>query len=632
MYASKNVTPGASRSGLWLRKVHRSRAALLGLGFIGAIFLVGLTGVLVLTQIDLGGWAADYVSARLNRRVGIESLHLTLRRSLTLDLQGFSLGNAVGGSKPEMAEIGHFAVDLDPWALLRGKLLVRRLQIDRLSVLLEHASDDVANWKFRTPARPTAASGRRGTLPTLLDAGLHSGEVDIRTSSGALIRLVLRDAAVRSAGDDQPVLVSADGAYNDFPATLQARTQSFAVLRDLAVPLATDLRITSGAHVLAFNGTMGDPLNVDGVVGQLSFESPDLGLLLSAFGLPMHADMPAAATAALTRTGDAWHFDTVHGNLAGDAFTGKVDLAEGKRREPDAVSTDIRFNTIDLKQILGRIGSAGPPGKVPEIQEKPGTLVDARLGVAGIRYGAIGITDFASHLTVAPGKVILDDTSFGVAGAKATVSAIADPAKIGSHVTAGAALSGFDVGALRSMLGAGPVGLSGRLDLRLAAESTGTTIMGAIEASRIDGVLSMTNGSVPREIIGLVSVDVARLFSREKGSARVNCLLGAAHLRNLAGSLAPMRLSTSAGTIAGFGQVDLRRDAIDVFIRTERKSTAFSALDIPLHISGHLGSPNVAPVLSASVRARLGAADKVADLPPQLESFARSNPCFRQAQ
>ena len=139
----------------------------------------------------------------------------------------------------------------------------------------------------------------------------------------------------------------------------------------------------------------------------------------------------------------------------------------------------------------------------------------------------------------------------------------------------------------------------------------------------------MNGGTVPRQLVEMASVDVRALFGGEKGSARITCLLAIADLHGLAGPVAPMRLVTSAGTIEGFGEIDLSRKSLDATIRSEPSTTSSVALDVPIRISGSFESPSVVPVAGTFDRARLLDASALRQLSPELQQSARAGPCLR---
>jgi hypothetical protein len=65
-------------------------------------------------------------------------------------------------------------------------------------------------------------------------------------------------------------------------------------------------------------------------------------------------------------------------------------------------------------------------------------------------------------------------------------------------------------------------------------------------------------------------------------------------------------------------------------IGTQRDTTDFFALDVPVRVHGPFADPDIALAdWSPASRSRLGAGDDVASLPPALAAFARANPCYQ---
>ena len=83
---------------------------------------------------DLGPFAARRASAAFGRPVSIGELRVAPGRWITVDLSGARLGNAAGGSRPAMAEIGRLTAQVDAVSLLRGgPVVVRRLAVEAVA-------------------------------------------------------------------------------------------------------------------------------------------------------------------------------------------------------------------------------------------------------------------------------------------------------------------------------------------------------------------------------------------------------------------------------------------------------------------------------------------------------------------
>ena len=109
----------------------------------------------------------------LGRDVSLESLRVSLDKSLRVELRGARLGNVPGGSKSDMVRLASLNAELDADPLMSGSVVVRRAEVDGLSLLLEHNARHQANWRFgqdraataARPRRPSRASSRGAARP-----------------------------------------------------------------------------------------------------------------------------------------------------------------------------------------------------------------------------------------------------------------------------------------------------------------------------------------------------------------------------------------------------------------------------------------------------------------------------------
>lgn len=601
---------------------------------VGTLAAVGAAAFLFVGRYDFGPFAAGRAGDALGRPVAVGGLRVSPGRWVTVDLTGARLDNAAGGSRPAMVEVGRLVAEVEAVSLLRGPVVVRRLEIDGLSVLLERTADGTPNWRFgpRVERGPTRAPADRSWFPTLLDARLLRGEVVFRTSSGAELRTLLDEAAWRTEGADRPVRLTAEGAYNGVPVRLGGDLRPVAELRDAAKPYGTDLRFASGDTTLGFKGTMTDPLNADGVRGELSLAAPTPGALMAVAGVSGEADASLALGGTLERSGDSWRLTGVAGALERSEITaGTLRLAEGARGEPDDAAVDLAFGRLDLNELLGtgRRGSRTDADVPLRVDRAPDTLLEARLSARELVYGQVHAADVAFAGALTPGRAAVDELSLTYLGAGIRASGAVEDDGDGGRVSVEAALSRADIQRLRRELGFGPVPLQGRLDARVAASGSGATLNEAARGARVSAVATMAGGGISREVIETASIDVRRLFRKPKGRSAVSCLLGVLDMEGGVGTVLPLRVRAADGTITGHAWFDLNRRRFDLTIGSQRDTTSFFALDVPVRVSGSFADPSVRPARwSSSGRAMLAAGEDVGRLPPELRDFARRSRCL----
>ena len=155
----------------------------------------------------------------------------------------------------------------------------------------------------------------------------------------------------------------------------------------------------------------------------------------------------------------------------------------------------------------------------------------------------------------------------------------------------------------------------------------GATIGAAFQASRGAAVARLRDGAVARSLIEKVSADLRSLFREQEGDVPVSCLLGVATLRDGIAILSPLRLESPDAVVMGAGKLDLVKQRLDLTVKTERDSTNFFALDIPIRISGPFKDVGAKPLPGSDESWLEQPAAAVDALPPALRRMAGSSSC-----
>ena len=588
------------------------------------LFAVLVAGWLLLGKADLGPLAARAGGAWLGRPVALGSLHLTPGRWIALRLTDGRLEGLPGGAP--LFQVGRLQAEVDALSLLRGPVMVRRLEADGLRLTLERDAAGRGNWVFGDPATKAGTSNGRAGFPTLPAAMLRDAALDYRTRAGKLLHVRLAEAALHAADPAAPARLTAQGQYNDVPVTLDAALGSFDALHDAAHPFPTEATLRSDSTALNFRGSLTDPLNLDGADGTLALDAPDLAALLRIAGTQTEdRTPPLRLTGTLQKQGNRWHWSALAGALGPAAIAGQsLTLVEGQDGAADAVTAVLDFDRLDLDHLLAGDGGSGADVTLA-VDRAPGTLLDLRLTARRLDYGAVSATDARLAATLRPGRLAVEQLALNYLGGHIAASGQVS----NEHVQADAQANGVQASALRRLLGLGDLPLSGALDARAALEARGGTLNAAARAAHASAVVRMQGGGIGRRVLELVSTDIRGLFRTAGGSSPVSCLLAVVDLRGAEATLSPLRLRARDGTVSGHGTVDLRRRRIDLTIGTEPATTGTLALDVPVRVSGALDNPSIRPAIwTAEGRAALNAAGAVGRLLPALRPFARESPCL----
>ncbi len=628
------------------RKYHRARRLFLVLGFAAAtlvvLLLLGAGAFVVwLRNADLTPLAAREATAALGRQVTIGQLDITWADPLGIVITDLAVANAEWGSRKDMIRIGRFAALLDAGALWRGQLRYERLRILDADIVLERDKDGTGNWKF-----PGDSGGGgfaivpkdRTQFPTLIDFAGEHGHITYRTRSGNILDIALDQVAIAAPDETAPVRLQATGAYNDVALDLAATTESFAALRDAARPFGMDFTVTGKDTAIAFQGTSMEPLDFEGMRGALQLKAKTLNDILAAMRAKAQIDLPLDVAGSFTRDGDHWALTQAKGKLARTAFTGDLALSEGGPGEADDVALDLDFAPLDLDPLLAAAGLGGKAAKAGAATagwEKAALYPDflralklsADLKTPLLSFGATKLPDFALQGRADGGKVALKALRFGFAGGTLAFSGEADGREKSPALRLQANLAKADIAALAALLGGGKE-IRGRLDGAATLALRGATLGEALAHGDGALLLTLAQGDVAQSLIEQVSADLRSIFRDKAGRVQVGCLLAVATVKDGIGTLAPLRLESDAAILRGAGTIDLRQRRLDLTIQTERDSTNFFALDLPIRVSGPFANLTAKPQLGddAGVPETAGAG-ALAKLPAALRQLARGNDC-----
>ncbi len=291
------------------------RIGLWSLAVVVALVIVG-TGIF-LASFDPDSLKPRIVAAvkqQTGRDLALQGpirLGLSLRPTLTV--QGVTLSNPPGFSRPEMATLERMDLKL---ALI--PLLSRRVEIDRLvlvkpDILLETDAKGRHNWQFAPETAATApqpvgsqeaAGEKTATHISVAAMRIEDGTVTWRDAvAGRSTVIGIKTLDASAASPDANLRLSAAAAYNGTPFSVAGEFGPLSRLQNPEGNALWPVRVTlesSGAK-LAVDGAFTQPLEGRGYTVKLAADVPDVAALspfLPRRELPALHDVKAAAQLA----------------------------------------------------------------------------------------------------------------------------------------------------------------------------------------------------------------------------------------------------------------------------------------------------------------------------------------------
>jgi len=602
----------------------KRRLAVTLLAVFTAVVLFIATAFLLLDKFNFATFVAARASAAIERGVTIAELHVKPGRWLTVEMRGVQVSNPPGTTRPYMVQLASFSAEIEAFSLLRGPVNIRRLEFQGLSVRLEHSVDGTPNWRTRGGAPEAEGAENRNWFPTLRNVHIEGSEIVYRTSSGNGLQIRIEDATTQTDSDLSPVRLRLEGAYQNVPVTLDAILAPIASLRRAETPYAADLRFASGDTTLRFEGTMTKPLALDGATGTLALHAPKLEPVLAIVGGKHNLKASVDISGTLTRSDARWVLAEATGKLDDSTVAAlTLHLTDGGRGHPDSIELDLAFDNLELAPLLASSGPSNSTGTPFSIDRAPDPLLHARLTARRLSYKRYETTNLETVVVIAPGQIRVENFAMTVSGARLQAFAHADATDHGGRVSAETSVSDVDVQQLRRQLGVATLPVEGRLDAQAIFESEGTTLEAAAKSAHAWAVVWMPVGSISRDLIEKLSTDTRRLFRAPVGMSALSCMIGIINMRSGVAIVAPLRIRTPQGTIAGQGIVDLNRQQLDMTVGSQSATTSAFALDVPFRISGALSDPIVRPSTSKPALATAN----LNELPLSLRQVVQHNPC-----
>jgi hypothetical protein len=224
---------------------------------------------------------------------------------------------------------------------------------------------------------------------------------------------------------DKPVRLDGIGSYNGIPIRLEADLASLNALRDAAMPYPARISATSGDTALHFQGTMTEPLDVDGAKGQLELVAPTATAILQITGASGDFHASLRLVGPFEHDGPLWHVSQAVGTLNEDTITAAdVKLVEGPRGKPDDLTVDLAFARLDANILLAAKKKGASAGAdVPlTVDRAPDMLIAAKVAAHELTYAGIHGSDMTFSGSLEPGRIVVDVLSLGYLGAPFRVS------------------------------------------------------------------------------------------------------------------------------------------------------------------------------------------------------------------
>lgn len=587
------------------------------LKWVGIILLVLIVAVaLFLAFFDwnkLRGPISSQISSKLDRRFEIKgNLGVDLSWTPRITVNKIELANADWGSKPEMLTLDRLQFSIRLPDLLKGKIVLPEIHLDKPRVLLEKNDKGKGNWEFKKTSEKEETD--RTEFPKI-------GQLTLKDS-----RLVYRDpnnkteldvtASAVGAAKEQEVKLEGRGRFQGEPFKLKAQGGSLLELWEKSKPYPTDLKMVAGDTKVSVEGTFADPVQLQGPKLTIDLQGDSLAKLTPFIGVPLAETPPYNFSGHVTRSGERWLINDLKGKMGSSDIAGDVEYSSPEERP--FLKADIKSKRLDFKDLAGFIGASPTSDNkekqriFPDTPYNPKAMrsadTDVKFYSGNIITPNLPVDEFKTHLKMDHGMVTLDPLNFRI-----------DIGQIASTIQLDASK---DLIATKADVKIRKVPLKRLLaDTRFKEESdgmffgqinldtTGNSVADMLGHGNGNVLLLMEQGHVSRLLVELIGLDVAKalgLLLTKDESTRVRCIIGNFDVNQGIMKTSPFVIDTVDSKINIAGQIDLGKETADLRINAHPKDVSILSARAPLYVKGPLKSPSVKP--DTTVLAAKGAA------------------------
>ncbi|MDI1251858.1 AsmA family protein [Thermomonas sp.] len=579
-------------------------------------------GIFVLLLLWDWNWFKHPFERRVTAQTGREfhidgNLDVDLGRTLTITAYGLRFGNTASAREPEMARTDRLEFDLRFWPLLRGKLQIPRIALDKPVLHLQRNPDGVANWVF-----PQSNSN----LPEFRNVHIKEGLLTyFEPAHKTDLRINVDSLQPRANDAEPPISVNSGGRWNGNAFNLRGTAESPLELRDSARPYRIDIKAIAGPTRAHARGTLLDPLRFRDFDLQLALAGDNLGDLYPLIGVATPDTPPYALDGRLTRDfqdakRSTWRYlgfsgKVGHSDLRGDAavtiggarpfFKGAFvsqrmnfgDLGGFIGKAPQARGSETNHPAVAAPTANGAASTRLLPSEPYKLDKLRAMDADVRLKARRIDTITLPIDDMDARLRIDDGVLRLDPLNFGVADGDLRAIIRMDAREPIIRTRATITARSMTLGKLMPKAELGKTAI-GKVRADVAVTTLGNSIATMAGNANGDAEAGMGSGQVSKLLMEFASMDLTGILKIKLTHDRqipIRCAYGDFAVKN--GVMTPRALvfDTTELRLNGEGMIDLGDERLDLTFKATNKKFSPLSLRSPFYVRGTFKHPSVHP-------------------------------------
>jgi uncharacterized protein involved in outer membrane biogenesis len=555
----------------------------------------------------------------------------------SIAVSGLTVGNPPWEAAKPMAQIERLQVQIKLLPLLKGDVILPRVELIHPQVYLHREASGRANWTFENTAPSNEPEGPPPKLPVVRDFLIDGGKLTVRDE---LLKLTV-DGTIQareksSKADPEAFRIQAKGTLN------QKRFETHIAGGPLInlqpdSPYPFNLSIVAGDIRIGAKGQVKKPFDLGRVSLAVSASGGDLADLYHLTHLAMPNTPPFRLAANIRRDVSKIHVTGLEGQVGKSDLGGEL-LIDVSRKRP-VITGELKSDQLRLADLAAPLGgkpkTAGAlsaqtekakPSKKGAEEAAPANaklFPTARLQVARVR-SMDGDVKFSAH-SIQAGSLPLKEVAFEVKLDNGVLSLAPFAFELPQGQLSGTVridargdkprtrldlrVKNVQLDQLKGKAPDAKPPLGGVLQARAVFEGTGDSVHDFMAGAngRVSAVVP--HGQVNEAFAELTGINVARglglLLTDNDERAEIRCGVAQFDVERGTMRAANVVFDTTNVKITGHGEVRLGPEELDLSIKGQPKKLRLTRLRTPVELNGHLRKPSVG--IDAGKTAKQGA-------------------------
>jgi uncharacterized protein involved in outer membrane biogenesis len=565
------------------------------------------------------------------------NIDLKISLSPALVVEGVTFQNASWGSRPEMAKVKRFEVQVALIPLISGRIDLKRLILIEPDILIETDKSGKSNLDFKAVKKADATKKKeeesreeKGKLPalTITELRIEKGRVTYKDGkSGSAYTMIIDSLTAALAGVGSPVKLKLKGTFNGEALEVAGVLGPLEALTNPDQPWPVHLAANVAGANLNIDGQIKDVPTQRGIELNFAAKGKDLGSLGKLTGKPLPVRGPFDMSGRITDPAAKTYKISGLKMVFGESDLGGTVEANIAGKQPKLTGA-FSSQKMDLRTVLPEregkgpdttTGKTGKASKADRIFSNDPLPLDAlrqvdadfKIQAGKVVLPQLAINDLTAEVVIEGGRLTIMPLKAVIGGGNLNGRADLRPHGKVSELTALLKVDHLDVGRMLKDLNISDA-LEGSLDADIDIKGTGgsvATLMGGLNGKT---VLVMGKGRINNKYIDLLGTDLSSSIFRMLNPAKeeasytsINCFVSGFDIKDGLADTTGLVLDTNRMSVVGEGTINLKTEKLNLSLKPVPKegvgtrglgnlTLSLSELSKPFKLGGTLAQPSLA--------------------------------------